>query len=132
MANFCRSPVCEFFLDLRFNKDFNVSSYGLYPITSSGMDKRSYDFIRSKGYTPNIHNPKKLTKKLILEAQIVFAVDHVVLRELNKKYSKFKDKFKLFSYREPSKILYDPYNFNNEDYINVMEDIFSISKTIDL
>ena len=126
-ANYCRSPVAEFFLKNKL-KSSRIISAGINPMYSStGMDPRSIDFIKAKGFQPQYHIPKKISKKIIQESDLILAIDHEILMILNKNFNKYKNKFKLFNYFERKLHILDPFSFNVKKYNEIMEKIYIIS-----
>ena len=101
IANYCRSPVLEALLKKRFNKEYEFFSAGIAPMQASNMDPRSIKYLEDQGITNVIHNPKKITKKMLSYFDYFIAVDTFVLSQLNGLFSKQKHKFVLahFSYR---------------------------------
>lgn len=123
MANYCRSPVAKMLLKNKYGDSLKIDSAGLRPIVSAGMDPRSIDFLNEKHISYEIHNPKKVDLNLLSSSSVVFAMDIMILMELNKEFKKFRNKIKLFSYQHKSLHIADPYNFPKDKYRDVMEDI---------
>lgn len=132
MANYCRSPVAEFFLKEKFGDKFDISSAGLIDFELGGMDERSIDFIESKNLKPSFHQPKKITSSELLTAEIVYAIDLSILMSLNKKFNKMKKNIKLFEIKGENHILSDPYKYDRKAYFNIMEKIYYISSNISI
>lgn len=124
-ANFCRSPVAEKILQEIYPHKV-IRSAGLSPMISSNMDKRSVDFLISKNIKNIIHNPSAISSKHIKEADIIYALDINILFELNKKFPKYKNKFKLFNYIDVQIDMSDPYKMNLKNYNNIMENIYKV------
>lgn len=122
-ANYCRSPVAERIMRKLFINRVESDSAGLRPIARSGMDDRSLNYLKSKGYDHDIHVPKSVTSSLINNADIVFALDAGILMQLNKIYSSSKNKFKLLNYKNPKVLLSDPFHMDEEAYMTIMERI---------
>ena len=135
IANYCRSPVAEkilkeYFITRKKINNYNFISAGLNPMHSSDMDARSRKFLNTLKIEPGIHNPQILTRKMMAEAKIIFALDTKILSILNKKYSKHKKKIKLLGYLEEDKIIKDPYRMNEIDYNKVMMQIDEACKKL--
>ena len=127
-ANYCRSPVAEFFLKTKLSS-VQITSAGINPMYSStGMDPRSKNFIESKGLKPSYHLPKKINTKIIHESDLVLAMDHEILMILNKNFKKYKSKFKLFNYLEKKLHITDPFKFDVKKYNEIMQKIYIISR----
>lgn len=131
MANYCRSPVAERILQ-HHNKNYLISSAGIEPIYDGGMDKRSQEFLLTKGYDISVHTPRRINDNILHESSLILAMDHHVLAILNKKFQKFKNKFRLFTFTSPGTVIYDPYKFNKDRYNEVMHKIEVISKNLNL
>ena len=90
MANYCRSPVAEFLLKEKYFDEHNIDSAGLIDFPEFGMDRRSIKFLKSLGKTAPIHQPKKISKKLLERTDIIYAIDHKILISLNKEFPAYK------------------------------------------
>ena len=123
MANYCRSPVAKMLLKHKFGDSIKTDSAGIRPLVSAGMDPRSFDFLTKNNVHPELHTPKKVDKNFFLTSDIIFAMDTLILMQLNKTFKKYRYKFKLFSYQYRDLNIVDPYNLSEENYKNVMEDI---------
>ena len=56
-------------------------------------------------------------------SNIVFAMDTIVLMQLNRFYKKYRNKFRLVSFQHRNINIVDPYNLPRKKYENVMENI---------
>ena len=123
-ANFCRSPVAELLLKVRFeNEGIIFTSAGINPMPTAGMDKRSQDYLKNRGIN-NFHNPRQIKKSIIDESDLILALDIYVLSHLNKSYPKDHAKIKLFNYKHPELPIFDPFKLKEiEEYTNIMERI---------
>ena len=122
-ANYCRSPVAEMLLKSKCGNSLKVDSAGLRPMVSAGMDPRSVDYLKENNIFLNLHNPKKIEKSLLDSSDIVFAMDTLVLMQLNKNFKNYRRKIKLFSYQYKNLNISDPYKLSKEKYVKVMNDI---------
>ena len=122
-ANYCRSPVAEMLLRAKYKNSINVSSAGLRPMVISGMDPRSLSFLKKNKIPYSVHNPKKIDADLFKLSNIVFAMDTIVLMQLNKFYKKYRNKLRLVSFQHRNINIVDPYNLPIKKYENVMENI---------
>lgn len=130
MANYCRSPVAEILLNIRFKDYINFTSAGLIQFDKVGMDIRSSNFLIEKGINNFFHQPKKLTEKLLKDADIIYAMDIKILLELNFSYPNYSKKFSLFSLKDEKIIINDPYRLNDSEYVEIMKKIDYISSNI--
>ena len=122
-ANYCRSPVAEMLLKEKYKNSINVSSAGLRPMMTAGMDPRSLNFLKKNKIPCSVHNPKKIEVDLFKLSNIVFAMDTIVLMQLNRFYKKYRNKFRLVSFQHRNINIVDPYNLPRKKYENVMENI---------
>ena len=122
-ANYCRSPVAEMLLKEKYKNSINVSSAGLRPMVTAGMDPRSLNFLKKNKIPCSVHNPKKIDVDLFKLSNIVFAMDTIVLMQLNRFYKKYRNKFRLVSFQHRNINIVDPYNLPRKKYENVMENI---------
>lgn len=129
IANYCRSPVAEKILSHSRNKNFIFSSSGLNPIPKPFMDPRSQKFLKEKGIDNVFHNPRLITKSILSNSDILLAMDLKILNVLNHKFPEYRKKFKIFSYQEPNIDLSDPFNYRNDEYIEVMNNINKLCDT---
>lgn len=132
IANYCRSPVFEALLRLKYKDKYEFYSAGLSPIERATMDPRSISFLESKGVKDILHNPKKINKKMLNYFNFFIAVDIFVLNELNKIYPKYRHKFVLATSQIDNIELRDPYRMDNNDYKKIMESIKIVSESIKL
>lgn len=132
IANYCRSPVLEALLKNRFQNKYEFYSAGLAPIQKANMDPRSTKYLEEIGIKNIIHNPKKITKKMLNYFDYFIAVDSFVLSKLNSTYPKYQQKFFLATSDINNVYLYDPYNMNPSDYKVIMENIKITSEKISL
>lgn len=129
MANYCRSPVAEYLLNRRF-KDYNISSAGIIQFDKVGMDTRSLKFLEKFNEVIPLHQPRKISTKLINESDLVYALDFNILRSLNNKYNDKANKFRLFALKDEKIILNDPYRLEANEYYKIMEKIEYVSSKI--
>ena len=122
-ANYCRSPVAEVLLKNKFNNSLKISSAGINPMVTAGMDSRSINFLKKNNQSFEIHNPKRIDKTFINSSDIVFAMDTLVLMHLNTVFKNYRNKFKLFTYQHRNMQITDPYKFSEEEYKIVMDEI---------
>lgn len=132
VANYCRSPVLEALLRNRFNEKYEFYSAGLAPIVKPNMDPRSIEYLKNNGIKNIIHNPKKITKKMLSYFDYFIAVDTFVLNKLNLIYPKYKHKFFLATSNIDNIYLNDPYNMNDDEYRVIMDNIKITSDNIKL
>ena len=59
-------------------------------------------------------------------------MDHIVLTALNQKYFKYSKKIKVINFLSRKVNIPDPYNFEINDYFEVLERIESVINKIDL
>lgn len=132
MANYCRSPVAEFLLKKRFNSFHNISSAALIPSPQVGMDPRSIKFLKKTYDDIPLHVPRKITKNLAAESDIIYALDLKILVELNKKFSSVNSNIKLFTLENEKIFLNDPFKFSDIEYENIMKKILYVSSNISI
>ena len=130
IANYCRSPVAEKILQKRFGLEFKITSAGIDPFPQAGMDIRSQEFLEKNNIPFSIHQPKKISNHIFEKSKIVFAMDQMVLMNLNNSFRRYKEKIKLFNYQSPKIKLTDPYKMGREEYFEIMESIKEISNNI--
>jgi protein-tyrosine-phosphatase len=132
IANYCRSPVAENLLKKRFRDKYEFLSAGISPLSSPSMDPRSLKFLKENNCNHNFHTPKKISKKMLSYFDKFLAVDLFVLNHLNVAYPKYKHKFQLLSIQFNDINIIDPYHFQIDEYMKVMNDIMHISNKINL
>lgn len=132
VANFCRSPVAEHLLRIKFKNRFNLISAGINPISHPNMDPRSEKFLQSCGLENISHFPRKINKTIINDSEYVFALDHYVLSILNKVYGINFKKVKLLNFQNNKLLTPDPYRMGDSDYLEVMKNIKLISDSLNL
>lgn len=130
-ANYCRSPVAERILAARFPKKI-ISSAGLNPIGRAGMDLRSRAFLDENNYPMILHTPKKISKKILDNNDLILAMDELILFELNKLFPKYTNKIKLITFKVPKIKLIDPFNADQMDYLDIMNKIETVCKNMPL
>ena len=111
-------------------KEHEFYSAGLAPMQTHSMDPRSTKYLEDHGIKHIIHNPKKISKKMLSYFDYFIAVDPFVLGKLNIAYPKYSHKFLLATSHIENVYLIDPYQMNDEDYRAVMNQIKTVSKTI--
>ncbi len=131
MANYCRSPVAQHLLKHRFT-NLNFDSAGIQPISRPHMDRRSEKFLKSLSIDGLEHFPKRISKKIISNSKVVFALDPMVLMQLNKMFPNESKKFLLLNYKDSKNIIYDPYTMDDDSYMDVMKNIQNIVENLDL
>lgn len=99
---------------------------------ASSMDPRSIKYLKENGITNIIHNPKRISKKMLGYFDSFVAVDSIVLTQLNALYPKYINKFYLATSHVNNINLIDPYNMNDQDYTDIMHGIKLTSDTINL
>tara|TARA_Y200000002_G_scaffold110442_1_gene90492 strand:- start:642 stop:1088 length:447 start_codon:yes stop_codon:yes gene_type:complete len=123
LANYCRSPVAEVILKNKFKNSLKVDSAGINPMVSASMDSRSVNYLKENNIVFEVHNPKKIDKKFLNSSDVIFAMDTIVLMNLNRTYKNFRHKFKLFTYKQRNLQIKDPYSLSEKEYKNVMDKI---------
>jgi len=96
------------------------------------MDPRSLKYLEENGINNIIHNPKRITKKMLAYFDYFIAIDPFVLNQLNKLYPKHKRKFILARSHIDNINIPDPYAMSDEDYKSIMSKIKIISDTMNL
>ncbi len=129
-ANYCRSPVAETILKRKLGKRYKVISAGLQPVAKAEMDKRSQRFLSENGYSLEIHTPKKISKNIITKCKYIFALDPMILIELNKLYPGNFNKIKLLSFQKKGVNLFDPIGLDENEYKTVMKNIEAVCSEI--
>lgn len=132
IANYCRSPVAENFLKKRFGQKYEFFSAGVSPISLPSMDPRSIEFLKENNIDHTFHTPKKISKKMLGYFDRFLAVDFYVLNQLNTTYPRYRDKFSSLTKQFSDINLVDPYHFQKDDYMRVMQDIKHVAHNIDL
>ncbi len=132
IANYCRSPVAENLLRKRFGNNYEFFSAGLAPISLPSMDPRSLKFLKECNVNHNFHTPKKINKKMLNYFDKILAVDYYVLNQLNIAYPQYMKKFASLSMQFSDINIVDPYQFQEDEYLRIMNDIKQIAERIDL
>ena len=132
IANYCRSPVAENLLKKRYGDKYEFFSAGISPISLPSMDPRSLDYLKENNINHSFHTPKKVNKKMLDYFDRFLAVDFYVLNQLNISYPKYKHKFHSLTIQFSDINILDPYRFQSNDYIKIMNDIRHIANKIDL
>ncbi len=132
MANYCRSPVARILLKNRIGDFLKIDSAGIKPMVAAGMDPRSVEFLKKNNLHYEIHNPKKIDKNILNSSDLIFAMDTTILMYLNRLSKKHMYKIKLFTFQHKNLRIADPFNFPEEDYNTVMEDINFVINNLDL
>lgn len=132
VANYCRSPVAEVILKNKYQARFEIISAGISPMPEPNMDQRSLKYLKDYQYDFAFHNPRKLSKRIIMSSSLVLAMDHYVLEYLNRNYKNYVQKFKMINFQHPNISTKDPYKYNDEDYNEVMNNIKKICEEIDI
>ena len=127
-ANYCRSPVAEKLLAEKFSDKIEVNSCGINPKIEANMDHRSSDFLLQNNIESTYHIPRKISEDIIKNSDLILCMDAQVLMHLNLKFSRYKSKFKIFSYICPEIRIEDPYQMNISKYITVMEKIKKVTE----
>ena len=128
-ANYCRSPVAEAIFKNIFDNNLVISSAGIRPLYSMGMDPRSESFLKKNGFNYQPHFPKKISKYNLENNDLVLAMDYMVLNDLNNSFSRYKNKIKLFNHGNSEMVIHDPFGFKSEEkYEEMMNRILLISK----
>ena len=132
VANYCRSPVAERLLSAKFQDKFNIISAGLSPMISADMDPRSKNFLKKFDVPYDKHLPRRVTEKIMQDSSLIFGIDLLVLQELNRLFPRFKNKIKLLNYQLPKISLFDPFKYDDAEYIEVMKRIKRVIDHIDI
>ncbi len=132
MANYCRSPVAENLLKKRFGHKYEFFSAGILPISQPSMDARSLAFLKEKNVNHGFHTPKKINNKMLNYFDVFLAVDHYVLNQLNITYPKHKYKFQSLTSQFRDINILDPYRFQDDEYMKIMNDINYVAENINL
>ncbi len=122
-ANYCRSPVFAAMLNQINPKKINATSSGLYPMNKLHMDPRSSEYLFSNNIDTKNHYPRKFTKEIGLNSDIVIACDYEIFVQLNDNYRSIAQKVALISkHSNFNKPLQDPYKFDSKtDYFKVLD-----------
>ncbi len=119
--------MAEKILQDTFKDELAFFSAGISPIAKASMDPRSIEFLTESNINDVYHMPKKINNKMIENSDLVLAMDTNILIELNKSFKKYMNKFKLFSYGQPTYNLSDPYKYSKDDYKEIMINVKKLS-----
>ena len=115
-------PVAEkIFKNLDSN--FEIKSAGTNALNVPFMDERSQEYLIMRKLDSN-HFSKNLTEEMLLNFDLIFALDIHVYEKL-KKYKSFnKANIKLINYFDFSLNMNDPIKFKNKnDYFEILDNI---------
>jgi len=132
IANYCRSPVAENLLKERFKDKYEFFSAGISPISMPNMDPRSLDFLKENNVEHNFHVPKKISNKMLNYFNKFLAVDLYVLNQMNIFYPNYRQKFFSLTAQFKDINIIDPYRFQGDGYLKVMNDIKHVVQEINL
>lgn len=132
IANYCRSPVAENLFKKRFREKYEFFSAGISPISLPSMDPRSLNFLKENKINHTFHTPKRVNTKMLNYFDIFLAVDLYVLNQLNIKYPKHKHKFRCLTNQFDGISIIDPYSFQSDEYLEVMNNIKFVTESINL
>ena len=132
IANYCRSPVAENLLKKRFKDKYEFFSAGISPISMPNMDPRSLDFLKENNVEHNFHVPKKISNKMLNYFNKFLAVDLYVLNQMNIFYPNYRQKFFSLTAQFKDINIIDPYRFQGDRYLKVMNDIKHVVQEINL
>ena len=132
IANYCRSPVVENLLKTRFESKYEFFSAGISPVELPNMDPRSLKFLKENNINHNFHTPKKINRKMLDYFDKILAVDFFVLNQLNITFPKYRHKFRSLTGQFNEINIVDPYKFQDDEYIKVMNDIRYVTDKINL
>ena len=132
IANYCRSPVAENLLKKRFKDKYEYFSAGISPISMPNMDPRSLDFLKENNVEHNFHVPKKISNKMLNYFNKFLAVDPYVLNQMNIFYPNYRQKFFSLTAQFKDINIIDPYRFQGDGYLKVMNDIKHVVQEINL
>lgn len=132
-ANYCRSPVAEYILKSKYS-NHSISSAGINPIPKASMDPRSIEFLKSKNINIKIHNPKRINQRMINMSSLVLAMDFDILLTLKKLFKKREnqEKIKLLTFQSNKTGISDPYALCIDEYMEIMEEIYNETISLDL
>ena len=122
IANYCRSPVAKKIMDA-IDMCNSFDSCGLHPLEAPNMDPRSKKFLENNGIKDTIHVPKKISRDLIEENDLIIAMDFIILNNLLSKYKNYSSKFRAFSFVDNKYVIDDPYKFEEDQYSVTMTNI---------
>lgn len=128
-ANYCRSPVAKSLLDF-YHKNYIFDSAGIFGFNEIGMDPRSIKFLQKNIDNIEFHNPKKISRRLIDNNDLIYAIDFKILMDLNRLFPNRSQKFNLFGLDGENIMITDPFKMNDVDYEEIMKKILYISKNI--
>ena len=95
IANYCRSPVAEVILKNNLEGKAYVQSCGIDPLPKANMDPRSQKFLNKIGFKNTLHTPQRINNQVVKESDVIYALDVIVLMQLNKLYPRNINKIKL-------------------------------------
>tara|TARA_Y100000591_G_C21804613_1_gene684079 strand:+ start:765 stop:1190 length:426 start_codon:yes stop_codon:yes gene_type:complete len=125
VANYCRSPVAEKILQ-EMLPSHDIASAGINPYPSSTMDSRSIDFLQMENIKGINHLPKRVTKGMIDNHDLILAMDITVLHFLNNLSPNNKSKYKIFNFLDNSISVADPVKLPKEKYNLIMKNIYEL------
>ena len=122
-ANYCRSPVFAAMLNQINPKKINATSSGINPMHKLHMDPRSSEYLLSKNINANSHIPRKFTREIGLDSDIVIACDYEIFTYLKDNYRLVASKVNLISkHSNFNKPLHDPFKIDSvTDYFKVLD-----------
>ena len=96
------------------------------------MDPRSLNFLKENNVSHGFHTPKKINVKMLNYFDSFLAVDFYVLNQLNVAFSKYKHKFGSLTSQFSDINIVDPYRFQPDEYLKIMNDIKYVAEKINL
>ena len=124
--------MIESLLNKRFGNEYEFLSAGISPMSLPGMDPRSIEFLKENSIQQILHTPKKVNLKMLNYFHKFLAVDFYVLNSLNTTYPNYKHKFCSLTSQFQDINIYDPYQYEADQYKKIMNDIKLLVDKINL
>ena len=107
---------------------YEISSRGVINFFKNNMDPRSLKFLKSKNIKPFFHTPRILSLRDVQNFDLIILLDFEVYELFVKKYKSFSKKTFIFNCLDDSIITSDPVRYDEESYMQIMNNIYDLCK----
>ena len=125
-GNTCRSPMAEGWLNHKLaGKGWQAESAGVAAWDGGTAASEAIEVMQEIGVDISAHRSRKLSRKLVEEADLILAMTGGHLREINQRFPEAKDKVQLLNSFGPGPAadVADPFGFSADAYRHTRDEL---------
>jgi protein-tyrosine phosphatase len=126
IGNICRSPVAEGMLkhySERYGLGLKVESCGVHAMVGQHPQPYSIEVAAAHSIDVSMYQARQITHDMLASADLVFALDHLVLDRIVQRFPFAVGKVKKLGFLENDRDIEDPYRKNKDAFVEMYKNM---------